>query len=196
MPAKQFFNRESASDKLARRARERTEAINRPNRHGTNLFFQAIESGSLSEVAKLLDEGADIMARTTERGFLSGMTGGVPYGTGATPLHAACLLGSPEIVDFLIEKGADPHAADGAGHTPLDYAILSHGYYAADLERKETSRFTLQRFVDKAATRVEKFEQIIAKLMARKVAPAMFEMPEKFRIAPDRKNTPPAPPLP
>lgn len=198
MGARHLFNRESAKEKKERKERERREALNRPNRHGTNLFFKAVESGKLSEVAQGLREGADIMARTTQRGFFSSMAASTPYNIGATPLHAACLLGSPDIVSFLIEKGADPEAKDDAGHTPLDYAILGHGYYQSDLAKKESSRFVMQRFVDRAADRVEKFEQIIEKLLSCKVQPAMFEMPEKFKAssAGAAKSRPQVPPLP
>jgi ankyrin repeat protein len=186
----QFFNKKSAEQKAA----ERKAAINRVNRHGTNAFFNAVESNRLDEVAKLLREGADINARTTARGFISNMTVSVPYGVGATPLHAACLLGSGDIVSFLIGRGAGVNAKDEAGHTPLDYAILSHSYYQAALERKEASKFSLKYSVNKAASRVSQFENVITQLLAHGAKPGMFEMPEKFH--PAEKDLPPAPPLP
>lgn len=40
----------------------------------------------------------------------------------ATPLHKACLAGSPLLVSLLIEKGADIAAGDIDGETPLAYA--------------------------------------------------------------------------
>jgi hypothetical protein len=192
MSAKQFFNRKSADQKAA----ERKAAINRVNRHGTNLFFQAIEANNLPEIAKMIAEGADINARTTQHGVMSSLTGGVPYGTGATPLHAACLLGSSEVVDYLVLKGAKVHAKDDAGHTPLDYAILSHSYYQADLDRKEGSKFTLKYFMNRAAGRVTQLENTITTLLANGAKPGMFELPEKFRFKTDGGDQPPAPPLP
>lgn len=39
-----------------------------------------------------------------------------------TPLHLACEYNSPEIVEFLISKGADVQGADSAGNTALHYA--------------------------------------------------------------------------
>jgi ankyrin repeat protein len=42
-----------------------------------------------------------------------------------TPLHYAALYGSPEVLEFLLEKGADPNARNQAGTTPLVYAAWS-----------------------------------------------------------------------
>lgn len=174
--SREIFRRASEEQK----ARQRREAINRTNMHGTNMFFEAIESGRLDEVRKLYSEGAELDTRTTSRGFISSMTVSVPYGVGATPLHAACLLGAPDIVDFLIEKGADVRAKDAEGHTPMDYAILSHSYYEAEFDRKASSRFTFQRTVDKMQNKVEDYENVILQLQRQGGKPGMFALPEKF----------------
>jgi hypothetical protein len=174
--SREIFKRASEETKL----RQRREAINRTNIHGTNMFFEAIESGRLDEVRKLYREGAELDTRTTARGFISSMTVSVPYGTGATPLHAACLLGAPDIVEFLIEKGADVRAKDDEGHTPLDYAILSHSYYEAEFDRKASSRFAFQRTVDKMQSKVEDYEKVILQIQRHGGKPAMFALPEKF----------------
>jgi len=44
---------------------------------------------------------------------------------GCTPLHYACLADSLEVVEILLEAGADPLCANDYGHTPLDYAKSS-----------------------------------------------------------------------
>lgn len=192
MPAKQFFNRKSAEQKAA----ERKSSINRINHHGTNMFFDAIEQNNLGDIDQMVKEGADINVRTTARGFISTWTANIPYGVGATPLHAACLLGSGDVVKYLISKGADVNAKDDAGHTPFDYALLSHAYYQGDLDRKEGSKFTLKYFVNKAASRVSQYENVIATLTAHGGKPGMFELPEKFRYGAGAKDLPPSPPLP
>lgn len=192
MSARLPFNRKSPADK----AEQRRAEINSINRHGTNLFFQAVESGKLHDVANMIDDGADLDARTTSRGMLSNMMVNIPYGVGATPLHAACLLGSVEIVQYLLKKGADPHATDEAGHTPMDYALLSHSFFEDELNRKEQSRFAFRSTVNKAAARVEDYDNVIAQLLARKAKPGMFELPERFRMARPGGSLPPAPPLP
>jgi hypothetical protein len=186
--AKEFFKRANEEQK----ARQRRIAINQINRHGTNMFFQAIESAKIDEVEKLYEEGAKLDIRTTSRGTLSSMTVNIPYGTGATPLHAACLLGSPDIVAFLLARGADVRAKDDEGHTPLDYAILSHSYYEQDYERKQTGRFTFSSTVEKAQAKVEDYEKVILQLQRRGAKPGMFALPDKFKA--DKPATPHRPP--
>lgn len=193
MSAKAFFNRKSNENKDARKARQRREEINKINIHGTNLFFAAVEKNNLAEVGKMITEGAEVNVRTTSRGFISNMTVNVPYAVGATPLHAACLLGAPDIVETLLGSGARVNAKDSAGHTPLDYAILSYNYFQDDLARKETSRFAFKRTVDKAGARLAEFDTVISRLLAAGGKPAMFTLPESY-IAPDSR--PPSPPLP
>jgi hypothetical protein len=175
------------------KTRQRRIAINQINRHGTNMFFEAIESGKLEQVQQLFEEGARLDMRTTAQGFLSNMTVKVPYSTGATPLHAACLLGSPEIVQYLLDQGADVRAKDNDGHTPLDYAILSHSYYEQDFDRKLGSRFTFQSTVDKAQGKVEQYESVILQLQRRGARTGMFALPDKFKAG---GLTPPKPPKP
>jgi hypothetical protein len=170
------------------KARQRRNAINQMNRRGTNLFFNAIESGKIDDVYRLVQEGAQLDARTTAGGVLAVMGANVPYAVGATPLHAACLLGSPAIVSFLLEKGADVQARDNEGQTPLDYAILSHSYYEQEFNRKLSSRLTFQSSVDKAQGRVEDVENVILKLLKRGAKPGMFALPDKFK-----DQTPPSP---
>ena len=59
-------------------------------------------------VALLLDEGADIKARTD---------------FGWTPLHYATIFSAtPEVITLLLDRGADVHARDQDERTPLDYA--------------------------------------------------------------------------
>lgn len=186
--AKELFKRANEDQK----SRQRRIAINQINRHGTNMFFEAIESGKLAEVEKLYDEGARLDVRTTAQGFISNMTVKVPYSTGATPLHAACLLGSAEIVSFLLDQGADVRAKDNDGHTPLDYAILSHSYYEQDFDRKLSSRFTFQSSVEKAQNKVEEYEKVILQLQRRGARTGMFALPDKFKAG----GIPPKPPAP
>jgi hypothetical protein len=187
--AKEGFKRVNEDHK----ARQRRTAINQINRHGTNMFFEAIESGKLEQVAQLFEEGARLDVRTSTQGFISNMTVKVPYSTGATPLHAACLLGSPEIVQYLLDQGADVRAKDNDGHTPLDYAILSHSYYEQDFDRKLGSRFIFQSTVEKAQNKVEQYEDVILRLQRRGARTGMFALPDKFKAGSVKPPEPPKP---
>ena len=56
-----------------------------------------------------------------------GVVGGSPEGT---LLHHAAWIGSPELVDRLLERGADPVAASGAHFdTPLAWTVLGSQHY-------------------------------------------------------------------
>jgi ankyrin repeat protein len=71
--------------------------------------------GDLPTASLLVELGADVNATPDE------------YSTEYqlikhTPLHTACSLAMPEIVDFLIEKGADALVKDTSGRTPMHTA--------------------------------------------------------------------------
>jgi hypothetical protein len=54
-----------------------------------------------------------------------------PRYQGQTPLHYAITRNRPDILDLLIEMGADLDAPDGNGQTALEYALLRHDGPAA-----------------------------------------------------------------
>ena len=41
--------------------------------------------------------------------------------SGFTPLHYAILLDDIEVVQYLLDNGADPKTENNRGHTPIDY---------------------------------------------------------------------------
>lgn len=43
-----------------------------------------------------------------------------------TPLGCACEFRVPELVELLLELGADPNLKDNAGRSPLDNAVIGH----------------------------------------------------------------------
>jgi ankyrin repeat protein len=93
----------------------------------TDSLFEAVMSGNLAEVKRLvIDCGIDPNAREDDKS--------------ATPLHAAAESGSPEVVEFLLEHGADLNARDKYGDTPL--------HYAAAFGHPETVRLLLERGTD------------------------------------------------
>lgn len=50
-----------------------------------------------------------------------------PQELGETTLHYACEYGDPEVVTFLLARGADVHATDRMGRTPL-HALVSYRF--------------------------------------------------------------------
>jgi len=67
-------------------------------------LWVAAKANDVSELARLLAEGADIDARDA-RGY--------------SPLMLAAYAGQREAFDYLLERGADPNSTDGAGNTVL-----------------------------------------------------------------------------
>ena len=71
-------------------------------------LFASIERQSITEVIQLLQRGADP---------------NVGEGT-VMPLHLACYLNCPAIIEILLRFGADPLKKDSVGHTSLYYVSL------------------------------------------------------------------------
>ena len=69
--------------------------------NSTPLHFAARYCKSKEAVARLLDENPNIEARDKN---------------GITPLLLAALLNSPEIMELLLDKGADANARSNSGH--------------------------------------------------------------------------------
>lgn len=75
----------------------------------------------LQTVRLLLDHGADPNAKTKAGGETAGFMRDVRV-YGETPLHRAAAFGTPEIIQLLIDRGADREARDGNGDSPLSWA--------------------------------------------------------------------------
>lgn len=84
--------------------------IDSPGPHGGVLtpLAVAVTRGDLTAARLLLRAGADVNARF----------GSMRY----TALHRACLYDSPEMVSLLLSAGADIHATETSGWTPLFFA--------------------------------------------------------------------------
>ncbi len=74
---------------------------------GQTPLFMAVFGGSVTEVERLLQKGADVNAKADN---------------GQTPLMWAARHGRDQVAQLLIQKGADVHAKDNKGHTPLFWA--------------------------------------------------------------------------
>jgi hypothetical protein len=74
--------------------------------------------GDVQEAKRLLDEGADVNARTE---------------SGYTPLHWAAKFGYTEAASLLLERGADVNARKEDGSTPLSFAAMEGQTETAEL---------------------------------------------------------------
>ena len=74
-------------------------------------LVKAIRNGDARAALKLIDNGADVNGRDAE---------------GNTPLILASFYASPNCVELLLEKGADPNAANQSGVTALVRAATSY----------------------------------------------------------------------
>ncbi|KAF9965481.1 hypothetical protein BGZ70_004788 [Mortierella alpina] len=74
------------------------------NQAGQTMLHRACSSGSLANVADLLNQGADIHAQDNAQW---------------TPLHEAALAGHTKVVELLLSRGADPNAQGHGNDTAL-----------------------------------------------------------------------------
>ena len=76
---------------------------------GESALHSAVEKGDRKQVERLLQDGADVNARTA---------------SGETVLHYAAFPKDAWFAAALIKAGADPRATNSAGESPLFWAAL------------------------------------------------------------------------
>lgn len=89
---------------------------------GYTALHYACQYGMAKLVAALLDQGAEIEAKT--RDLI--LQNAVVQPGGQTPLHLAARGGEAEIVELLLSRAADTAARDFDGATPAAAALLQH----------------------------------------------------------------------
>ncbi len=80
-------------------------------------IFDSIRSGNTAAAKKLIEASP---------GFVNNRDS-----NNRTPLHYAAIENNPELISFLIDKGADPEAKDAEQHTPLHLAVIDNRTNAA-----------------------------------------------------------------
>lgn len=97
--------------RLVGRSKRRASAV---SEDGFTPLHLAAFFGQAETAATLLDRGAEIEARSTNRQL-----------PGVTPLHSALAGRRNEVAVLLLERGADPNAKQPGGWTPLHQAAAS-----------------------------------------------------------------------
>src|SRR5215831_3451609 len=98
------------------------------NRGGTGLAAQYSAGGpvNMELMELLLQHGADVNAQITGTQTYSMRVSRAPSANeGFTALHAAAEAGKPDVVRYLLEKGAKPDIIDASGRKPIDLAVKS-----------------------------------------------------------------------
>ncbi|MGH8611542.1 MAG: ankyrin repeat domain-containing protein [Gammaproteobacteria bacterium] len=88
----------------------------------TPLHLWTLRGADVAAVELLLVHGAEINSRATMQGW--------------TPLHGAVSSGRVDLVEVLLQRGADVGAKDSAGRTPLQVAKQANRSDIADLLRQ------------------------------------------------------------
>ena len=76
---------------------------------GAREFFQAVKMGDIIQILKTLRLNSDLC---NDRDKLN-----------RTPIHWACRRGYDQLVQILVDYGADVSVKDSLGKTPVDMAI-------------------------------------------------------------------------
>ena len=121
MTASRLGHRDLAAFLIVRKA-----SVTRRSPHGDTALMFASLKGHLAIARLLVEHGAEL------------------FHSGWTPLHYAAFEGGPELVKFLIEKGADKNGLAPNGFSPLMLAARSGQMEAAKVLLYEDADFKVK----------------------------------------------------
>ena len=83
-------------------------------------LFEAVKAGDFNKVFLAVEEDADVNARDSENWM---------------PLHYAAESGNEEIINFLIDNGADVNATNSVGFSPYQILMICEQYSPSIVNR-------------------------------------------------------------
>ena len=115
----------------------------RDSRHRKTALIWAAETGSLAAIKVLLDCGAEVNAQDNQS---------------LSALRYAAANARTEIVQLLLERGADPELADWGGKTPLiavawgrPFSLGGRSYNPSPIDRERTASFLMDAGANSSA---------------------------------------------
>ena len=93
------------------------ESMEQRDNDGRAAVHRAAENGHLGMLKIMLEKGVDVNLTQDE-----------PGEAGVTPLHLACMEGCQEVVELLVNAGADDTMKTLKGSTPAHCALMEKGY--------------------------------------------------------------------
>lgn len=142
-------------------------------------LIQAVKNNKIEDVKKVIEDGVYINEQDKINKF--------------TAIHLASFKKNEEILNFLIEKGADINRQDFYGWTALHWACANEQFdvvkilieKGADINVKDLNNKTV---MDLANNNVKfKIEQIIANIQAKKIEKAINLKKDEEQEKPKRK---------
>ena len=112
------------------------------------IFTKLPEKENIEAVKQAIADGGDVNVKDKRR-WIDFRSGFRLRRNGETPLHDAAYGGQKEIVELLIAEGADVHAKDHEGRTPLDMVderVLPYeGESQLDVDRRRETANLLRK---------------------------------------------------
>ena len=128
-------------EKIKALIKDHPDLVSSKDQLGETPLHYAADHGYINVVRLLLDNGADVNARSKDDEVLS-LNGLVKVG-GLTPLHCAAIEGHKEVVELLLANKADVNALSNDGTTPLQWALQKGHQDVAELLRHHSDLETV-----------------------------------------------------